>query len=254
MMSEKTIWITGASSGIGRALVHELAKGRNFLIISGRSEAKLQALAEEVGGPMLLLPVDVADEAQMAEAENRLRAQVDSLDLVILCAGTCEYQNSWRVDSALHRRVFNTNYFGAVNTVRVALPLLKNSRNAPRIVGVGSLSSVVPFPRAEAYGASKAALDYFLESLRVDVAPIKVAVTLVRPGFVDTPLTRRNDFDMPFLMAPEAAATTILRGIAKGKNTIQFPLKLSVTLNFFRLFHGLWSRAVAPRLRKQDTL
>ncbi|MDQ2076801.1 SDR family oxidoreductase [Marinimicrobium sp. ABcell2] len=253
MISNKTILITGASSGIGRALVHELAKERNFLIVSGRSEAKLLALAEEVSAPMLLLPMDVADEAQMLAAEKRLKVQVDSLDLVIMCAGTCEYQDGWQVNPSLHRRVFDTNYFGAVNTVRMALPLLKNSQSAPRLVGVGSLSSLVPFPRAEAYGASKAALDYFLESLRVDVAPIKVAVTMVRPGFVDTPLTRSNDFDMPFLMAPEVAAKTILRGIAKGKNTIHFPLKLSLTLGFFRVFHGFWSRIVAPKLRKQDT-
>lgn len=262
MITEKTIWITGASSGIGKALVQQLAHQRNFLIVSGRSEEKLHALAQEVKTPMLVLPVDVADEVQMKQAEQRLKAEVGSLDMLIICAGTCEYQNDWRVDPAMHRRVLDTNYFGAVNSVHVALPLLKTVANRvtgkqtcrSRIVGISSMSTIAPFPRAEAYGASKAALEYFLNSLRIDVRDIGVDVTVVRPGFVDTPLTRNNDFDMPFIVTPEACATAIISGVAKGKTAIRFPAKLGVPLHLLSLSKCFWSRTVAPRLRKQESL
>ncbi|SHE72972.1 Short-chain dehydrogenase [Microbulbifer donghaiensis] len=253
VIRDKTIWVTGASSGIGRALALRLAEQNNFVIASSRGRDALAELQQSCPKRIRILDCDVGDDEQMEQAAARLAEMTDHLDLVIACAGTCEYDDNLQLDTASYRRVFDANYFGVVNTLRSALPLLANSRT-PVFAAVGSLSSVVGFPRAEAYGASKAALGYFLDAVRADACRTNLRVVHIRPGFIDTPLTQRNDFDMPFLMTADQAAECIERGLASKKHTIDFPRRLSWPLRFLGFFRSLWFRYCAPRMTRIRTL
>lgn len=253
-ITDKTIWVTGASSGIGLAIAKRLAAQNNFIIVSARSPEKLEALCSSQPDKFALLPMDVSDSEALAHVGKRLCDITDYLDMLIMCAGTCEYDNGPFFDSDLYQRVFATNFFGAVNTVQLALPLLKKSERRAEIVGVSSLSTWVPFSRAQAYGSSKAALEYFLSSLRVDLNDSNVDVTIVRPGFVDTPLTRRNDFEMPFIQTPEEAVSAIIKGLGKNKRVINFPWKMVVTLKILYAIPWLWFNVIAKKLKKSEEL
>jgi NAD(P)-dependent dehydrogenase (short-subunit alcohol dehydrogenase family) len=251
-ISGEIIWVTGASSGIGGALALQLAEAGNTVLISARNAAALDAVAAR--HPRIeSLPCDVTQEASLRSAAGRIRIRHGRIDRVFINAGTCEYLDIQAPDWSLVERVMQVNFSGAVNTVAVALPLLLTSaasavdRPRPHILVIGSLASELPFPRAEAYGASKAAVKYFFESLAMDLLPQGVAVTIVQPGFVDTPLTRENGFPMPFLMPVEKAAEIILREAARYPRRIRFPWRLSALLSMMGLMPWLWTRVMARR-------
>ncbi|QIL88999.1 SDR family NAD(P)-dependent oxidoreductase [Microbulbifer sp. SH-1] len=246
---KKMVWITGASSGIGAALVRRLAADGHFVIISGRNRDALLKIQQPSPKLVKVLTCDVGDDISMAQAGRELAEITDQLDLVIACAGICEYEDNLELDVHMYRRVFDVNFFGVVNTLHQSLPLLANSR-VPVFAAVGSLSSVVGFPRAEAYGASKAALSYFMESVRADTCRVRLRTVLVRPGFIDTPLTKSNDFAMPLLMSPEQAADRILRGLSGSGSTIDFPRRLSWPLRILGVLKPVWHRLCAPRITR----
>lgn len=250
-LQQSCIWITGASSGIGQALAQQLCAMGNFVIVSARNQSRLQQLVLTSGGRMIALPLDLAaGEDELQNAGARLRDITDFLDMVICCAGTCEYEDRLDFDPAMYQRVIEVNFLGVVKTLHLAMPLLKKSKTRPCIVAIGSLSTAVPFPRAEAYGASKAALEYFIKTLQTDTVHTPLRAILVRPGFVATEMTEKNDFSMPFLLSPEKAAARIIRGIEKGKSQIDFPRRLSWPLRFAGLCFGLWRRWAAPRITR----
>ncbi|GAA5524479.1 fatty acyl-CoA reductase [Microbulbifer aestuariivivens] len=250
---DKTIWITGASSGIGKALALRLAKNNNFVIVSSRGRDSLLELQKTAPKNIRVLDCDVGDDKAMEEAGDRLASLTDHLDMVFACAGTCEYDDGLKLKLESYRRVFDANFFGVVNTLRQALPLLSHSKQ-PVFAAVGSLSSVVGFPRAEAYGASKAALGYFLDSVRADTSRVRLHVAHIRPGFIDTPLTKSNDFDMPFMMTPDAAAESIEKGVLRGRHIIDFPRRLSWPLRFLGFFSSLWFGICTPRMTRIRSL
>lgn len=249
LSSKKTVWITGAGSGIGEALVRRLVADGHFVIISGRNRDALLAVQKPAPKLVRVLSCDVGDDASMASAAAALGEITDQLDMVIACAGVCEYDDNLSLNIDSYRRVFDANFFGVVNTLRAALPLLANAR-APVFAAVGSLSSVVGFPRAEAYGASKAALQYFMDAVRADVSNLPLRAVLVRPGFIETPLTRENDFNMPFLMSADDAADRILAGLKSGKAVIDFPRRLSWPLRMLGVLRPVWFRWCAPRMTR----
>jgi len=249
----KVCWVTGAGSGLGRALVEKLAAAGHRVYISGRNGAALWSMVDEKDGDVIPVPCDVTDDRRMSEI---LQNQgVEYLDLVILCAGTCEYIDLPDLDIDKIRRVAETNYFGVVNSCIAALPLMKKAagsgRKRPHLVGIGSLSSYIGLPRAEAYGASKAAMSYFLESLRCDVQD-EIDITVVYPGFIDTPLTARNDFPMPFLMTAEKAAGIVLDRAAKRPLKIAFPWRLHRVLKTMQCCQRFWYGVIVPRLSRQS--
>ena len=250
----KTIWITGASSGIGLALAKRLVAQNNFIIISARSSEELETLCSSQPDKFAVLPMDVSDSEALTDVKELLSNITDYLDMLIMCAGTCEYDNGPFLDGELYQRVFATNFFGAVNTIQLALPLLKQSENRATIVGVSSLSTLAPFTRAEAYGSSKAALEYFLSSLRVDLAASNIDVTIVRPGFVDTPLAQRNDFDMPFILTPEDATSALIDGLNKNKRVINFPWRMVFTLKILYAIPWVWFNVITEKLKKSGEL
>ena len=245
-ITKRIIWITGASSGLGKSLALQLAASGNQVIASARNETELNKLAA-VDANIVPLVCDITDEKAMDDVRSQLVEIAPTLDLVILNAGTCEYLDFPEPDWSAVRRVMEVNFFGTVNCVNIALPLLRQSSDRGHVVAVASQVTAAPFPRAEAYGASKAAMRYFFDSLRIDLAADDIDVTVVNPGFVDTPLTRKNDFPMPFLMPVDEAATRIIKNIAARPRTYSFPLRLSALLLLSKLMPGLWQKMVAPK-------
>ena len=225
------VWIVGASTGIGRSLALHFAQNNlvEGLVLSARSADKLESLKAEIekhGTHCVVLPLDVSDADSLARAEAQLSAVVEHVSSVIINAGTCEYMDSNDIDPAMARRVFETNYFGALSVSKMALPQLRAARDRGYSASMVFVSSSVTYqalPRAHAYGASKAALRYFAECLKIDLQHENINVQLVSPGFVDTPLTEKNDFDMPFIVSSEDAAAIIAKGIEKGTFDIAFP-------------------------------
>ena len=252
MISGKVVWLTGASSGIGFALAEALLLAGNQVIASARNTESLERLAASYPNTLSVLACDVSDEKSVASAHKKLEAMVDMLDLVILNAGTCEYVDLPKFDADLFRRVFATNIQGVVNCIALALPFLtrkapSKSKHKPHLVAVSSLSSLLPFPRAEAYGASKAALDYLMATLRIDLQG-QVDVTVVQPGFVKTPLTAKNDFAMPGLIDCERAVAEIIWAIDKRKKMHRFPRRLAWPLLWLRAAGSFWESVIAPKL------
>ncbi len=246
-MKSKTIWITGASSGIGRELALQLAAAGHTVIASARTTESLTALAQEASGKVLPLALDVTDETQMLALEGRLRALTQRLDLCVVNAGACEYLDVWDLNVDQLRQVFDVNTTGAVSTVKAALPLMQGAEPA-RLVAVSSMSTLIPFGRAQAYGASKAAMEYFFRCCEIDLANSNIDVTIVRPGFVDTPLTQRNTFKMPFLIEPPEAARRMIAGIEAGQRMVAFPRRLNAVLQVLRYTPFLWSRWLGPKM------
>lgn len=192
----KRIWLTGASSGIGAALAEELLRAGHRLALSARSSGPLQTFAARYGEQVLVAPGDLTDPDQVRAIGERIEQRWGALDCAILNAGTCEYVDLCRFEAAMIERVVRANLFSASYCIEAALPLLRRGER-PHLVGVGSSVTFLPLPRAEAYGASKAALRYLMQTLRIDLTVEGIDVTLVSPGFVDTPLTQKNDFPMP---------------------------------------------------------
>lgn len=252
-LTGRCIWITGASSGIGKALAKALCEAGNFVIASARNKGALQKLAMEASGRMCAFPMDLAGgDEHLVGYGTRLMEITDYVDIVICCAGVCEYENDLRLDPSMYRRVMEVNFLGVVKTLHLALPLLKRSNHTPQIVVLGSLSSIVPFPRAEAYGASKAALEYFVQALRADTTNTPLKLSLVRPGFVNTEMAAQNDFAMPFILDVDTAVRIIIDGIRKQRAMIDFPRRLSWPLRVLGLFDGVWCRWAAPRMTRVD--
>lgn len=249
-MQGRRIWITGASSGIGSALAVELARAGARLVISARNQERLQAVAEACKpAEVMVVTLDVASrEANLAVGEQ-IRAHYGALDAVVLNAGICEYLDLPVFDAEMIRRVMDVNFMGFVYGVEAALPLLREG-NSPHLVGMSSTVAYTGLPRAEAYGASKAAIRYFLQALRVDLLPQKIDVSIICPGFVKTPLTDQNDFPMPMRIGVEEAARAIRKGMERRAHEIRFPTLFALMLGSLTLLPSRWrTRLLRPLSR-----
>jgi short-subunit dehydrogenase len=249
-LSGKTYWLVGASSGIGEALASQLAAQGHFVIASARSGESLAQLALTQPSRIKAVPCDVTQPESLAQAALRIQELTDFLDGMIFCAGTCEYEDRLDFDVDAYQRVMNVNFFGVVRCLALAKPLLQKAQDSPQLLVVSSLSTLLPLPRNEIYGASKAALDYFVEALRVDTSLTRLQITLAKPGFVATPLTAHNDFAMPFIMQPEAAAARVLKAFIAKRARVVFPRRLWLLLQLASFFKPLWLRYVAPRITR----
>ncbi|MBJ6137830.1 SDR family NAD(P)-dependent oxidoreductase [Marinobacter litoralis] len=256
VLNKSNIWLTGASSGIGEALVRELAKHGHKLVITGRRQQPLDELAGIWPEQIHTAVADTTSRDQLAALSGTLNHFGD-LDTVILNAGTCEYVDIADYDSAIIEANLTTNVLGTARCLDIALPALRATRakgKPARVVIVSSSAWWFPFSRAEGYGASKAALTYLAQSLRADLAAEGIEVVVVSPGFVKTPLTDRNDFPMPFMVSAEEAAHRIHQGLAKGKREIAFPRRFTWTLKALNcLPQTMIDRMAASMARKTDT-
>lgn len=211
------ILITGSSSGIGMQLARDYLARSHTVFCCGRNAASLKTLSSDFPDLAQILCFDVQDRN---DCKERL-AKLPTLDLVILNAGTCEYINANNFDSEMFERVVNTNLIGAANCLELLIPKIK----AGGVLALmGSSSSYLPLPRAEAYGASKAAIEYLAKTLAISLKSSPIHVSYIAPGFVQTPLTALNDFPMPMSVTVEYASKKIREGLGKHKAEIYFPV------------------------------
>lgn len=229
---ERRVWVIGASSGIGAALARELLARGARTALSARNESRL---AEVAGGhrQALIAPLDVTDHAGVLAAAATLQRAWGGFDLALVVAGTHVEMQAHTWNLARARELLEVNLHGVLNCVDAILPALLR-QGAGGIGIVASVAGYVGLPKALIYGASKAALINLAESLYFDLAPRGIGVYLVNPGFVDTPLARKNDFRMPALMAAEDAAHATLEGIAAGRFEIHYPKRFTRWLKLAR--------------------
>lgn len=230
-----TIVITGASGGIGRALAAAYARPGATLHLFGRDATRLEATAAAVtahGGTAAIHAVDVCDAAAMAAALTAIDAATP-VDLLVANAGISAGTRGGGESDAQTRAVFAVNIDGVLNTV---LPLLApmRARRKGQIAIVSSVAGFRGFAGAPAYCGSKAAVRVWGEGLRAEAAADGVAVSVVCPGFVETPMTGANGFPMPFLMQPDRAARIIRKGLARNRGRITFPWQMAVVGWFLR--------------------
>lgn len=229
------IWIQGASSGIGNALARALIERGARVAITARDRAALEVLAQTAkAGQVLVLPADITVPAELVSAWETLKQQWSGLDLLVLLAGTHQPVRAWELDADSAERLFQVNVFGALRTLSLVLPDFISRRTG----GVAIVSSVAGYcglPTSLVYGASKAALNNLAETLYLDLHPKSVGVYLVAPGFVKTPLTDRNPFEMPAMISAESAALEMIRGFEKGAFEIHFPRRFTLIMKLIRM-------------------
>jgi short-subunit dehydrogenase len=239
------VLITGASSGLGAALATAYAAPGVRLALFGRDEARLRQVAQRcqaLGARVAVILADVTDSEVMASATT-LVDDAYPIDLVIANAGI---SGAIKGDRQAIERLFAVNVMGVVHTVEPLLPRLL-ARGRGQIALLSSLASFVSRPGAEAYCASKAAVRIWGEGLGERLRPKGLGVSVVCPGFVDTPLTRRNPFPMPMLMTAEAAATLIRDRLARGETRIAFPRPMYWGARLAALVPDRWQRAATRR-------
>ena len=228
-MNKKTIWITGGSTGIGKALAIKFAnKGWN-VAISARRENLLQEISnnhENIHG----FPVDVTDKIKCKQTFEQIRNKFENIDICFFSTGTWDPKKEKDIDVEQIENVFKVNFFGTLNSIKAVEEYFKN-RKMGTITIVSSIAGYRGLPNSTGYGPSKSALNNLAESLYFDFKRSNVRVCLVSPGFIKTPMTDKNDFKMPFLKTTDYAAEKIYDGLVnKNIFEIHFPKSLTLIL------------------------
>jgi short-subunit dehydrogenase len=223
----RCVWITGASTGIGAALARSLLRrGARVAVTARRAELLARITAGFDESRALVAPADVTDRDAVARAARLIEARWERIDLAVFDAGGVV------VDDFV--ATMRLNYFSVVYGLEAVLPAMI-ARGTGHVAAVSSLAGYRALPAAVEYGASKAAVIYLMDGLRFELAPKGVAVTLINPGFVRTPLTDRNTFYMPFMLEADDAAERIVRGLERRKKEIHFPARLSWPMKVMRV-------------------
>ena len=216
------VWVTGASTGIGAALVKTLIARGARIAVTARRRDLLEQIARDHGGTdgsrVLVVPADVTDHDAVVAAGRQIEAAWGGIDLAIFNAGG--------VVEGDFIATMKLNYFSVVYGIEAVLNGML-ARGSGHIAAVASLAGYRPGPVATEYGASKAAVIFLMDGLRFTLEPRGIRVTVVNPGFFRTPLTDRNTFHMPFLVEVDDAAEKIVRGLERGKKEIHFPAPMS---------------------------
>ncbi|MBU2967957.1 SDR family NAD(P)-dependent oxidoreductase [Pseudoalteromonas sp. C2R02] len=240
----KHILITGASSGIGKALASLYANEGHTVYAGGRDFKKLNLLCRS-NNKIRPFICDVTDINDIQLASKNL----PKLDIIILNAGDCEYiDDPINFDGQLFARVINTNLISVGYCLQVLLKHLKPNGN---LAFTSSSAAFLPLTRTQAYGASKAGLNYLAKSLSIDLKTHNINVSLINPGFVSTPLTDKNTFSMPGIISSDLAAKYIVKGLNKNKSEINIPplftfiMKLFSYLPFF-----IWQKIAVRMIQK----
>lgn len=228
--SNRVVLITGASSGIGRALAVELARrGARLGLVARRAEVLNEILSElnsANSARAVAIPADVQDAQSMRQAARRLISELGAIDVLIANAGIGVTNPGTEFDAAKFASVIDVNVIGAANSVAAVLPEMVQ-RGSGQLVAISSLAAYRGLPKSAAYCASKAGLSAMFESLRLDVAPRGISVTIIHPGFIKTPLTADRQAKLPWLMEVEDAVKKIIQAIEKRKKSYAFPWQLA---------------------------
>jgi len=226
---DKVVMVTGASSGIGRGVAVELGRrGARLGLVARRTET-LQEIAGEIeslGGQALALPGDVQDANAVRAAADRFREKFGVIDVLIANAGIGSTSDAAELSASEVAGVINVNVIGASNSVAAVVSQMV-AKGRGQLVVISSLAAYRGLPKSAAYCASKAAVSAFFESLRLDLQPRGIDVTIIHPGFIKTPLTAGRHSQMPFLMELDVAVEKILRAIEKKKKSYAFPWQLA---------------------------
>ncbi len=239
----RVVWLVGASSGIGRATAQRLHERGARVVVSARNAAAIDAFESSHEGS-LGIALDATDRDAMARATERILICFGRIDLVLYCAGHYAPMRATAFDldkMLLHNQV---NYVGALVLLDVVLPVLIRQKSG-HLSLVSSVAAYRGLPNALAYGPTKAALLNLAQTLYLDLHPLGVGVSVICPGFVETPLTAQNDFKMPALIQPDEAAREILAGWAAGDFEIHFPKRFTRFLKALsHLGDGLYFKAI----------
>jgi NAD(P)-dependent dehydrogenase (short-subunit alcohol dehydrogenase family) len=239
----QVVWLVGASTGIGRAMAEKLCASGAQVIVSARSASSLAEL--EAAHPSCWgLPLDVTDRSAMQEAMRQIMARYGRLDVTVYCAGYYKDMRATAFDLDDAMKHLQVNVVGALHWLDVVLPVLTRQRSG-HLSLISSVAGFRGLPKGLAYGPTKAALINLAEALYIDLKPLGVGVSVINPGFVDTPLTAQNQFAMPALISTAQAADAILRGWSKGLFEIHFPKRFTLFMKALRhLNYSLYFRVV----------
>lgn len=248
------VFITGASSGIGKALAELYAAQGARLGLCARRGEPLESLATRWPEQIACYPLDVTDVLAVRDAANQFIARYGVPDVVIASAGvSVGTLSEYTEDLEVIRRVMDINFFGMVATFSPFIAAMR-AAGCGRLVGIASLAGIRGLPGAEAYCASKAAVIGYLESLRLVLRDSGVKVVTVSPGYIRTPMTAVNRFPMPFMISADAAARTIARVIAKGHRHAVLPWQMALVARILSVLpNALYDRlfAAVPRKARQ---
>lgn len=243
--SKKRVWIVGASTGIGAALADALHSRQAKVAISARSEDKLSAMVTRFGASRAIsLPLDITKVETIKAAEQELVEAWGGYDLVVFMAGDYNAMRAWEIDLDVAKKMIDVNWGGFMNGLSVVIPRFMQAKSG----GIALVSSVAGYrglPKSLIYGPTKAALINLAETMYIDLKEKGLDVYLICPGFVKTPMTDKNDFEMPSLITPEAAALEIINGFEKGEFEIHFPKRFTNMLKILRhLPYSLYFAAI----------
>jgi len=242
-MNKKTIWITGGSTGIGKALAIKFASNGWNVAISARRENLLKEISDN-NENIFSYPLDVTNKSQCKEVFNKIKSKFQNVDICFFSTGTWNPKKEKDIDVEQIEDVFKVNFFGTLNSIKAVEEYFKNKQDGI-ITIVSSIAGYRGLPNSTGYGPSKSALNNLAESLYFDFKRSNVRVCLVSPGFIKTPMTDKNDFKMPFLKTTEYAANKIYDGLINKNNfEIHFPKSLTLILKLFsflpsKLYFGL---------------
>lgn len=247
------IWITGASSGIGRALTLQFLQTGRIVAGSSNNESGLAQLADEaekLPGRFVAFPLDVRKASQALETVKAIQADLGRIGLAILCAGIYRQVDGRNFDPKAFSEVADVNLFGVINCMAAVLPAMREERKG-QIAIVASLAGYIGQRNYIAYGMSKAALINMAQALRADLAELGIKLQLVTPGFVQTPLTATDPARMQHTMSADEAARRICVGLAKNQFEISFPRRMSWIVRLMRAMPLTWAQAINDGARKR---
>jgi NAD(P)-dependent dehydrogenase (short-subunit alcohol dehydrogenase family) len=245
--TDRVVWLVGASTGIGRATAARLHAAGARVVVSARSESALERFAHDHAGAEGL-PLDVTEAQSVRAAARQIIERHGRIDLALYCAGYYKAQRATQFDLDEMLRHQQVNVVGVYHWLDAVLPTLLRQAAAGQMAHLSVVASVAGYrglPNALAYGPTKAALINLAEVLFLDLRPQGVGVSIINPGFVETPLTAGNQFEMPALITPEEAATHIIDGWRAGRFEIHFPKRFTLWLKALRfLTDGLYFAAI----------
>ena len=227
------VWITGGSSGIGCELARLCAQQGAKVAVTSRASDKLDALADSSDN-IYAYPGDVTDRAGMSDVVQRIEADLGPIDLAVFSAGVWKPMGAKEFDADAFQRIMDVNYIGVINCMAPLIPAMTD-RGRGHIAPIASVASYRGLPKSAAYGASKSAVVHVAESLQPELKRRGVTMSVVNPGFVDTPMTEVNDFDMPYMIDARTAAEKTLRGLKRKKFEIAYPWPMVLQLKLARI-------------------
>ncbi len=257
-MRKKQILITGASTGIGKALAYKYGNKNNTLWLIARSTEKLNTIVKEInenGGYANAITCDLTDIEKMLDLSKTIEKKSQGIDLLIVNAGYSSrlfYHGNDNIIEA--KKMINLNFSSAIVMIEFFVQQMIK-RNSGHIVGVSSIAGFRGLPNAGVYSATKAGLATYLEGLRASLGNYKVYITDIRPGFVDTPMTQEKNNPQPFMVTPKNAAEMISKAISKRKKRFTFPKPMifvgCVARNIPNFLFDYFSRKLASKLNKE---